>query len=100
MKKYSMSEVKEEKNILHNIKTRKANWICHILHRNCLSNILLKERHKGWEDEEEDVSSYWMTLRKEQILEHERGSTRTWSVEKLLWKRLLASHKADYVMNE
>jgi len=41
-----------------------------------------------------------MTLRKEQILEHERGSTRTWSVEKSLWKRLWASHKADYAINE
>jgi hypothetical protein len=26
--------------------------------------ILLKEIHKGWYDEEEDVSSYWVTLRK------------------------------------
>jgi len=41
-----------------------------------------------------------MTLRKDQILEHERGNARTWSVEKSLWKRLWASHKADYVMNE
>jgi len=41
-----------------------------------------------------------MTLRKEQILELGRGSTRTWSVEKSLWKRLWACHKADYVMNE
>jgi hypothetical protein len=27
--------------------------------------MLLKERYMGWEDgEEEDISSYWMTLRK------------------------------------
>ena len=36
--------VKEERNILHTIKRRKANWIGHILHRNCLLNKLLKER--------------------------------------------------------
>ena len=36
--------VKEERNILHTIKRRKANWIGHILCRNCLLNKLLKER--------------------------------------------------------
>jgi hypothetical protein len=28
--------VKEQRNILHNISKRKANWIGHILRRNCL----------------------------------------------------------------
>ena len=28
--------VKEERNIVHTIKIRKADWMCHILHRNCL----------------------------------------------------------------
>jgi hypothetical protein len=27
---------KEERNILHAVKRREANWICHILRRNCL----------------------------------------------------------------
>jgi hypothetical protein len=27
-------------------------------------NTLLKERYRGREEEEEEVSSYWMTLRK------------------------------------
>jgi hypothetical protein len=31
-----LHRVKEERNILHRIKTRKANWIGHILRRNCL----------------------------------------------------------------
>jgi elongation factor P--beta-lysine ligase len=31
-----LRRVKEEMNILHTIEIRKANWICHILHRNCL----------------------------------------------------------------
>jgi hypothetical protein len=34
---------KEETNILHTIKRRKVNWIGHILRRNVLLNILLKE---------------------------------------------------------
>jgi hypothetical protein len=29
----------------------------------------LKERHKGWKDEEEDVHNYWMTLRKQEDTE-------------------------------
>ena len=29
---------KKERNILHTIKRRKANWIGHILRRNCLLN--------------------------------------------------------------
>jgi len=28
--------VKQERNILHTVTRRKANWIGHILHRNCL----------------------------------------------------------------
>ena len=31
-----LHRVKEERNILHTIDRRKANWIGHILHRNCL----------------------------------------------------------------
>jgi hypothetical protein len=31
-----LHRVKEERNILHTIRRRKANWIGHILHRNCL----------------------------------------------------------------
>ena len=34
--------VKEQRNIIHEIRKRKANWIGHILRRNC--NGLLKER--------------------------------------------------------
>ena len=60
--------VNEQRNILHKIRTRKANWIGHILRRNCLLKQVIKGKIMGgwkWqEDEEEDVGSYWMTLRK------------------------------------
>jgi hypothetical protein len=39
-------------------------------------------------NEEEDVSSYWMTLRKREDTGNERGSTRSHPVENSLWKRL------------
>ena len=59
--------VNELRNILHEIRKRKANWIGHILRRNCLLKQVIEGKIKGrwkWqEDEEEDVRSYWMTLR-------------------------------------
>ena len=39
--------VKEQRNILHEIRKRKANWIGYILRRKCLLQRLLKERYKG-----------------------------------------------------
>ena len=61
-----LHRAKEERNILHTIQRRKANWIGHILRWNCFlkKKKLLKEGYKEGQDEEEDVSRYWMTLRK------------------------------------
>ena len=43
--------------------------------------------------EEEDVSSYWVTLRKkERVQEIKRGSTRVHSVEIFLWKTVELSY--------
>ena len=60
--------VKEQRHILREIPKCKANWIGHILRRNCLLQRVIEGKIKGWiegqEDEEEDVGSYWMTLRK------------------------------------
>jgi hypothetical protein len=39
--------------------------------------MLLKERHEGLEDVNEDVSTYWTTLRKRKDTELERESTRS-----------------------
>jgi len=59
--------VNEQRNILHEIRKRKANWIGHILRGNCLLKQVIEGKIKGemkWqEDEEEDVGSYWMALR-------------------------------------
>jgi hypothetical protein len=46
MKKYYI-RVKEERNILHTIKRRKANWICHILRRNCLLKHVIEGKLEG-----------------------------------------------------
>jgi hypothetical protein len=43
-----LHRVKEERNILHTIKIRKANWIGHVLHRNCLlKHVIEGEIHGG-----------------------------------------------------
>jgi hypothetical protein len=57
--------VTEQRNILHEISKRKANWIGHILCRNCLLQQVIEGKVKGGKkDEEEDGGSYWMTFRK------------------------------------
>ena len=39
--------VKEQRNILHEIRKRKANWIGHILSRNCLLQQVIEGKIKG-----------------------------------------------------
>jgi hypothetical protein len=39
-----LGRVKEERNVVQTIKSRKANWIGHILRRNILLTMLLKEK--------------------------------------------------------
>ena len=39
--------VKEQRNILHEIRKRKANWIGHILRRNCLVQRVIEGKIKG-----------------------------------------------------
>jgi hypothetical protein len=56
--------VKEQRNILHEISKRKANWIGHILRRNCLLQGVIEGRIKSGIEVTEDAKSYWMTLRK------------------------------------
>ena len=39
--------VNEQRNNLHEIRKRKANWIGHILHRNCLLKQVIEGKIKG-----------------------------------------------------
>ena len=39
--------VKEQRNILHEIRKRKVNWIGHILRRNCLLQRVIEGKIKG-----------------------------------------------------
>jgi hypothetical protein len=42
----ALNRVEEERNTLHTMKRRKANFIGHILCRNCLLNTLMEEREE------------------------------------------------------
>jgi hypothetical protein len=43
----ALHRVKKERNILHIRKRRKANWIVHILRRNCLLKHVIEGRIEG-----------------------------------------------------
>jgi hypothetical protein len=89
----------EQRNILHEISKRKANWIGHILRRNCLLKQVIGGKIKG---------AIEMTGRrgrrhrkllddlKEGILLFEGGSSRSHYMESSLWKRLWTCRKTDY----
>ena len=62
-----LQRVKEGTNTLQTIEKRKANLIGHILHWKCLLKHVMEGKIKGrievtQEDEEEEVSSYWMDI--------------------------------------
>ena len=42
-----MFGINEQRNILHEISKRKANWIGHILHKNCLLKQVIEGKIKG-----------------------------------------------------
>jgi len=43
----ALLRVKEQRNILHEIRKRNANWIGHILHRNCLLQRVIEGKIQG-----------------------------------------------------
>jgi len=71
-----LHKVKDDGDILLTRKRNKFNIICLIFRKNCLPKHVMK----GREGEGENVSSYWMILRKMRIVEIESGSTR-WHFE-------------------
>jgi hypothetical protein len=60
-----LHKVKEERNMLHTIKRRKANWIGHTLRRNCrLKHVIEGKRGKGRRDRKRGIlSSNWTSFK-------------------------------------
>jgi hypothetical protein len=95
-----LHRVKEERNIVHTIKRRKANWIGHILRRNCLMKHVIEGKLEGRIE---------MTgrrgRRRKQLLDDLKEKRRYWelkeealdrTVENSLWKRLRTCRMTDY----
>jgi hypothetical protein len=71
-----LHRVKEERNILHKIKTRKTNWIGHILRRNCL----LKHATDGELERRIDVTRR-RGRRRKQLLDDLKEKRRYWKLK-------------------
>ena len=85
---------KEERNILHVIRRRKATWLGHVLRRNCL----LKHVTEGKIEGRIEVTERRRKRRKQllaEIKEKERGSTGPQSVQESLSKKLWTCRKTD-----
>jgi hypothetical protein len=95
-----LHRVKEERNIVHTIKRRKANWIDHILRRNCLLKHVIEGKLEGW------IEMMGRRGRRcKQVLYDLKGKRRYWklkeeALDRTLWKRLWTCRKTDYRMNE
>ena len=87
-----LHRVKEGRNILRTIKSNKANCIGYILHRIGLLKPIVEEKIRATEVKERRVKRRKQLVddfkRNERILEIERGSTRSHSVENSFAKRL------------
>ena len=56
-----LQRIKQERNILHTIKRRKANWIGHILRRNCILKHVTEGNIDGISDEKTRKKTYAAT---------------------------------------
>ena len=85
--------VKEQRNILHEIRKRKANWIGHILRTNCLLQQVIEGKIQGGIEVKGRQGR-----RRRKLLDDlkERGSPGSHYVESLLWKRLWTCRQTDY----
>ena len=81
MRNEVLLRVKEQRNILHEISKRKAKWIGHILHRNCLLQRTIERKIKGGIEltgrQGRRRKKLLDDLRKEMILSFEGGSSRS-----------------------
>jgi hypothetical protein len=91
--------VKEQRNVLHEIRKRKANWIPHILGRNCLLQRVIEGKIQGGIE----VTGIQGKRRRkllddlqERILSSGGGSAGSHYVESSFWKRLRTCRKTDY----
>ena len=93
--------VKKQRNILHEICKRKANWISHILRRNCLLQRVTEGKIQGGIEVTGRQGRRRRKLldalmERRGILSFERGNSGSHYVESSLWKRIWTCRKTDY----
>jgi hypothetical protein len=81
-----LHRVKEERNILHTIKIIKANWIGHILRRNCLLKHVIEGKLEG----RIEITGR-RGRRRKQLLDDLKGKRRYWklkeeALDRTLWR--------------
>jgi hypothetical protein len=79
-----LHRVKEEKNILHTIKRRNANWIGHILRRNCLLKHVIEGKLEGRIEMTER-----RRRRRKQLLDNLKAKRRYWKLKEEALDRIL-----------
>jgi hypothetical protein len=77
-----LNKVKEERNIFHTVRRRKANWIGHILRRNCLLTHIIEGKIRG--------TRRWGRRRKH-LLDDLKEARRYWKLkeeaqDRILWR--------------
>jgi hypothetical protein len=94
-----LHRLKEERNILHTVRRRKANWLGHILRRNCLLKHIIERKIRGTKRRGRRRKQLltWPEGSKK-ILEVEGGSSGSHSLENSVWKRLWTCRKTDYYL--
>jgi hypothetical protein len=110
MEKFSWTDcvrngLEEERNILHTIKRRKANWIGCILCRNCPLKHVMERKIEGTIE----VMGRQGRRRRKQLLDNFKGMRGYWKLkqaalscilENVLWKKLWTCLKTDCRMND
>jgi hypothetical protein len=96
--------VKEQRNILHEISKLKANWIGHILCRNCFLQQVIEGKIKGGIEVTGRRGRRRRKLLEEvkerrEIIISEGGSSRSHNVESSFWKRFGTGRKTDCSMD-
>jgi hypothetical protein len=87
-----LHRVKEERNILHKIKRAKANWIGHILRRNCL----LKHVIEGKLQRRKEMTSR-RGRRRKQLLDDLKEKSRYWELKEEALDRPLWGSRFGWV---
>jgi hypothetical protein len=93
--------VEKERSVLHVMKRKRANWIGHMVPRNCLLKQVMKGKIEGTGRQGRRCKKLVEDLReKEKILKFESRKTELHSLEKLLWRRLRTCRRTEYEMNK